>query len=110
MRDLIRARRAQGTPTLDLEHGLSFPERFRGRPSGAPIGVDDKGRAVLDLATCLFSPEEAGGEVTYTHDCRLSSNTRDGLTVIGDVPPRVTALDQRMRKLFGRSLRLRSVV
>jgi Ni,Fe-hydrogenase III small subunit len=104
--DLLRARVAQGAPTLafppDVEES-AFPERFRGRPL---IQSDATGRAVLDLGACLFSPEEAAA---YTHDYRLASRTREGLVSSGDDVP-LSALDERMRKLLGRSLRLRSVV
>src|SRR5436190_317557 len=80
--------------------GAQLPERFRGRPvldpsrctaacrecalrapSGA-IGVREDGAPELDLGACLFSPE-----VELAH-----------------------ALDERSRRLFGRSLKLRSVV
>ena len=106
MLDLLRARLAQGTQTIPFppdEHEAGFPERFRGRPLIQP---DAAGRAVLDLGACLFSPEEAAA---YTHDYRLASSTRDGLASSDDRLP-LSALDLRMRKLLGRSLRLRSVV
>ena len=105
MFDLLRARLAQGTPTITFPSDESaLPERFRGRPA---IRADATGRASLDLGACLFSPEEAPA---YTHDIRLASRTRDGLvSVNGDVEP-PSPLQHRMRKLLGRSLRLRSVV
>lgn len=104
MFDLLRARLSQGTQTIAFPPGGdAFPERFRGRPVIRP---DASGHAALDLGACLFSPEEA---VAYTHDYRLASRTRDGLVSSGDVPP-LAALDERMRRLLGRSLRLRSVV
>src|ERR1043166_550235 len=107
MLDLLRIRWSQGTPTLSFPPGDDdFPERFRGRP----IRADATGHAVLDLGTSLFAPEEAVGGVSFTHDYRLSSRTRDGLTsATGAIDP-PAALDEHMRKLLGRSLRLRSVV
>jgi len=68
---------------------------------------------VLDLGACLFSPEEAvdgpGCRLRFTRDYRMASSTRAGLvTADGELPP-VKALDEQMRRLFGRSLRLRSV-
>jgi len=75
--------------------GADFPERFRGRPVGS-----------LDLGACLFSPEEAA----YSRDYRMAASTRDALvTATGEVEL-ARALDQRVQKLFRRSLRLRSVV
>jgi Ni,Fe-hydrogenase III small subunit len=102
--DLLRARLAQGTQTIAFPPDDDvFPERFRGRPLIRP---DAAGRAALDLGACLFSPEEAA----YTHDYRLSSRTRDGLVTAGGDIESPSALDDRMRQLLGRSLRLRSVV
>ena len=75
--------------------GADFPERFRGRPVGS-----------ADLGACLFSPEE----VEYSRDYRMATSTRDALvTATGEVEL-ARALDERTRTLFGRSLRLRSVV
>jgi len=72
------------------------------------------GRAALDLGACLFSPEEESGRpgcgVRFTRDHRMASTTRDGLVTHDAERQLVTALDARTRRLFGRSLRLRSVV
>jgi Ni,Fe-hydrogenase III small subunit len=132
--ELFRNRLAQGMQTSAFPDGaVEFPERFRGRPEltcedckGAPcpdcretiptalVRVGTDGNAVLDLGACLFSPEEASGEpgcgVRFTHDHRMASSTRDSLVTPNGEPQLATALDARMRKLFGRSLRLRSVV
>ena len=132
MFDLIRTRLAQGRqPPRFPEGEVSLPERFRGRPelstdaaaagqgeppAPAPSGLLRAGARelpVLDLGACLFSPEEAmeapGCRVRFTPDYRMASSTRGGLvTPDGAVEP-VKALDERMRRLFGRSLRLRSV-
>jgi Ni,Fe-hydrogenase III small subunit len=110
MFDLLRTRLAQGRQTVAFpSDAITFPERFRGRPI-----VERDGHAALDLGPCLFAPEDATDtperRVAFTHDYRLSSRTRDGLVSNGgplDIP---TPLDQAMRKLLGRSLRLRSVV
>jgi Ni,Fe-hydrogenase III small subunit len=48
--------------------------------------------------------------VRFTSDHRMASSTRDGLVTPNGEPQLAKALDARMRKLFGRSLRLRSVV
>lgn len=134
MLDFLRARLAQGTQTSRFpKEAPEFPERFRGRPAlecsecaGAPcpecrediptrlVRTDSAGRAMLDLGACLFSPEEATGSpgcgVRFTHDYRMASRRRDGLVTSTGEADRVAALDARMRSLFGRSLRLRSVV
>ena len=120
MLDLIRARLAQGRQPPRFPEGEAFlPERFRGRPvllpepasgDAAPAG---RPLPVLDLGACLFSPEEAGEapgcRVEFTQDYRMASGSRSGLvTPTGEVEL-ARALDRKMRRLFGRSLRLRSV-
>lgn len=104
MRDLLRIRLKQGTPTSPFpREAPGFPERFRGRLVRADGGIVDEG-------ACLFSPEEARDGATYTRDHRLASRTRDGLAAPDGAIALATALDARLRKLLGRSLRLRSVV
>jgi Ni,Fe-hydrogenase III small subunit len=114
MFEFLRARLAQGTPTIAFPTADAvFPERFRGRPEITRSDESATSGGALDLGACLFSPEEAIDEpqrtVSFTHGYHLASRTRDGL-VSGDgrIEPLV-ALDDRMRKLLGRSLRLRSV-
>jgi Ni,Fe-hydrogenase III small subunit len=133
MLDLLRRRLAEGSRTAAFPPASAapLPERFRGRPvvdasrcgtqcaecaarspSGA-IQVGPDGRARLDLGACLFAPEDAiacpHGAVRFTGEYRLASTARDGLVSDADVAPRVRALDARMRRVLGRSLRLRSV-
>ncbi|HJQ66164.1 MAG TPA: hypothetical protein VJ816_07295 [Gemmatimonadales bacterium] len=114
------------------EPAPEFPKRFRGRPTRdpnrcpedcrqcrarAPSAVLVPGperRTALDLGACLFSPEEAAacpaGAVSYTRDYRMAVAGREELvTPTGEVAL-ARALDERTRRLFGRSLRLRSVV
>jgi Ni,Fe-hydrogenase III small subunit len=73
----------------------------------APGGVE------LDVGASLFAPEEAAacvnGAVTFTQDHRMASRTRSGLVSRNGEVELATALEARMRRLFGRSLRLRSV-
>ena len=92
----LRARLRQGIRTMRFPpDGGDFPERFRGRPQGSS-----------DLGACLFSPEEG----RYSRDYRMATSTRAALvTPTGEVEL-ARALDERARKLFQRSLRLRSVV
>jgi Ni,Fe-hydrogenase III small subunit len=110
---------------------VAFPERFRGRPaldaarcatrlegcaSGVPSGMlcrDAGGSPALDLGACLFSPEEAAacpeGALRFTQDPRMASTDRAALRTGTGELPRVRALERISRRLFGRSLRLRSV-
>jgi Ni,Fe-hydrogenase III small subunit len=81
-------------------------------PSELLIAGED-GRASLDLGACLFAPEEAArcpaGAVSYSTDYRLAATQRTGLASPTGERPAIEALEARTRKLFGRSLRLRSV-
>jgi Ni,Fe-hydrogenase III small subunit len=127
MLDFLRTRLQQGTRTLPFPGaGANLPERFRGLPvldpaqPGAAHAVPSAllttaaGRAALDVGACLFSPEEAGagpdGTIRYTRDHRLASSTRAGLIATSGEIELARALDDTARRLFGRSLRLRSVV
>jgi Ni,Fe-hydrogenase III small subunit len=76
--------------------------------------MGDDGRVALDTGACLFSPEEASacphGAVQFTRDHRLAASSREGLVSPTGEVELARALDQQARRLFGRSLRLRSVV
>ncbi len=108
-----------------------FPARFRGRPALHPERCQDgcaactevcptdaitapgSPRVALDMGACLFCGlcQEAcpAGAIEFTRDYRLAMRTRDELRVTGDEPRLARALEERMQKLFGRSLRLRQV-
>jgi Ni,Fe-hydrogenase III small subunit/formate hydrogenlyase subunit 6/NADH:ubiquinone oxidoreductase subunit I len=126
---LLRARLLMGRQTIAYPDGPArLPERYRGRPVVHPdrcaagchacsdacpaeaiVGVP----AAVDMGACLFCGrcEEAcpTGAVTFTRDFRLAANDRDALVVRDDVPRLAAALDAKMRRLFGRSLKLRQV-
>ncbi|MEZ4601397.1 MAG: hydrogenase [Syntrophotaleaceae bacterium] len=107
-----------------------LPERFRGRPdlkpelcpeacrsciAVCPYGALDKedGRLRLDMGLCLFCAECAAacshGALTFSRDWRLAARRREELVVDGGEAILAEALDKRMQKLFGRSLKLRQV-
>lgn len=132
MLDYLRLRWSQGTRTSGFPtEPVEFPDRFRGRPTldaarcgdacagcaercpTAGIAHDATGRSTLDLAGCLFAPEEAAscpaGAIQFTQDPRLAARRRADLLGSGREAPAVAKLEGRMRALFGRSLRLRSV-
>lgn len=129
---LLRTRLRLGTQTIAYPGGPArFPERFRGRPAldpaRCPAGCAACAEACptdaiagagtpglrLDLGRCTFCGlcQEAcpEGAIAFGRDYRLSMRTRPELEVGGDVPLLARALDGRMRRLFGRSLRLRQV-
>jgi Ni,Fe-hydrogenase III small subunit/formate hydrogenlyase subunit 6/NADH:ubiquinone oxidoreductase subunit I len=131
MLKFIRTRLQQGTRTAGFPTGKpAFPERFRGRPAFDParcadcgkcraampsefLQIDPDGRPGLDVGGCLFSPEEASacphGTIRFTAEHAMASRSREGLRTENGEIELAGALDQRMRRLFGRSLRLRSV-
>jgi Ni,Fe-hydrogenase III small subunit len=132
MLEFLRARLTQGTRTSPFpEGGAELPERFRGRPTfdrarcdgtcrgcldGGPsalMGRAADGSVQLDVGASLFAPEEAAacdnGALAFTQDYRLASRSRSGLVSPDGEIELARALDARMRSLFGRSLRLRSV-
>jgi Ni,Fe-hydrogenase III small subunit/formate hydrogenlyase subunit 6/NADH:ubiquinone oxidoreductase subunit I len=131
MRELLR-RLLQGPITSRYPRApMEFPERFRGRPELEPArcsnrlekcGADlpsallargEDGAPRLDLGACLFAPEEAGacpeGAIRFSRAPRMASSTRAGLVTRTGEPERVRELSRRMRGLFGRSLKLRSL-
>src|SRR5258708_27780795 len=108
----------------------SLPALFRGRPVvDTEKCLDGCARCVeicptdalrmsaagleLDLGRCIFCGECAaacpGDAVTFTQDWRLAASDRAGLVVTGDRQVRVDALRRELRRLLGRSLRLRQI-
>jgi Ni,Fe-hydrogenase III small subunit len=132
MLEFLRARLQQGTRTSAFPAGgADFPERFRGRPALDPTKCDGTcagciervPSAVLrrgtgdvvevDVGASLFAPEEAAacdhGALVFTRDHRMAARTRPGLISPDGEVELAAALETKMRRLFGRSLRLRSV-
>jgi Ni,Fe-hydrogenase III small subunit len=127
----LRTRWQQGTRTSFFPAGdAPFPERFRGRPtldaSKCPAGCREcreampselltslDGRPGLDAGAALFAPEEASAcphqAISFSRDFRMAARTREDLRSPNGETRLAAALDERMRRLFGRSLRLRSV-
>jgi len=132
MKGILRTRLRLGHQTIAWPEGPArFPERSRGRPAlhaercreGCSACADvcpteaipppAPGRLALDTGACVFCGlcEEACAEraIEFTRDFRLSTRTRAALTVTGDAPQLAAALDAKMKRLFGRSLKLRQV-
>jgi Ni,Fe-hydrogenase III small subunit/Pyruvate/2-oxoacid:ferredoxin oxidoreductase delta subunit len=129
MFELLKARLRQGSQTTKFPRAeMRLPVRFRGRPvldesrcqDGCRTCADAcPTRAIatdplrIDLGACLFCPvcEEAcpEGAIVYTPDYRLGARSREDLVVSEREARLTTALDREMRRLFGRSLKLRQV-
>ena len=129
---VILARLQQGHRTMEYPDAPppAMPDRFRGRPvidaakcpEGCSVCADAcpteairiNGKPRVDLGRCLFCsdclqacPTDA---VRYSTDHRLAVRQRADLIVDPEQQLRLAAaLDQKLMKLFGRSLKLRQV-
>ncbi len=109
-----------------------LPDHFRGRPvldtTRCPPGcrlcydicptnaLDPQVPGRVDLGRCLFCPECANvcpvGAISYARNHQLAARSRADLLVDNATPREAVmraALDNQLRKLFGRSLKLRQV-
>ena len=132
MLDLLRARLAHGTPTSPFPGPeVALPERFRGRPvfdatrcpdgcrdcasrvPAGPIRLAPDGTARLDVGACLFAPDDADacphGAVRFSRDVAMGVTAREDLVTETGAVRLARPLDAATRRVFGRSLRLRSV-
>ena len=125
------ARLQQGHRTVSFPKGAPvLPERFRGRPvvesakcaAGCKLCVDscptgaikkENNALSIDLGRCLFCTqcEEccSCGAIKFSSEYRLTARTQEDLIYRGQETKLAEALDKRMKKLFGRSLKLRQV-
>jgi Ni,Fe-hydrogenase III small subunit/Pyruvate/2-oxoacid:ferredoxin oxidoreductase delta subunit len=131
MLNILRARLAQGTRTIAFPDGEpALPDRLRGAPAldfarcrdgcracidACPTGALSAEAAgpQLDLGRCLFCTDcvEAcpEGAIEFTRDWRLATRSREALLLREQGLHLADALDTKMRRLFGRSLKLRQV-
>lgn len=126
---LLRTRLQQGYRTSSQPvDAVQLPERFRGQPRLSPALCPEGCRECagacptqaistdplrLDLGACLFcgACQDAcpAGAVRFTNDHRLAVRERNQLILSSEELPLARAFDERVRSLFGRSLRLRQV-
>jgi Ni,Fe-hydrogenase III small subunit len=129
MLTILRERFRQGYRTGKFpKQEPVLPDRFRGLPrllqEQCPAGCDEcvglcpfgaisvKNGVSIDLGRCLFCsdcPVRGRGCLEFTGDYRLAARTRLDLQLDRQGPKLARALDQKMKSLFGRSLKLRQV-
>lgn len=133
MIQIILERIKQGFHTMAYPAGPppQLSARFQGWPSLNPKLCDDncskcatacptdaidvsKQDLRLDLGRCLFCRECESlcpeGAIRFSNDYQLACRDRTDLVADGNAERRLTAaLDEKIRKLFGRSLKLRQV-
>lgn len=103
----------RGVPTIDTSR---CPDGCRACSEACPTDAIrfEGGKAEVDLGRCIFCPEcEAAcpeKAITYSDDYRLSVRSRDDLKLASGEELRLAAaLDGKMKRMFGRSLKLRVV-
>lgn len=136
MVQIIKNRWLQGYRTVPFPGGdQNLPERFHGRPQfnsklcpegcnscveACPteaISLNEDGKngiGAFDLGRCLFCNDCVKacpqGSITLTQDYRLAATQRDDLMAVPDQEAKLAkALDEKTRRIFGRSLKLREV-
>lgn len=132
---LLKARAVQGHRTTRYPQvPITLPERFRGRPELVPEACAARCRACadacptdavklaplrIDLGACTFCgaceqacaafSRQARRALRFTNDHRLGMRGREDLVIGAGEAVLATALDAKLAKLFGRSLKLRQV-
>jgi len=121
-------RLAQGEPVIKDITAASLPEKFRGKPKldtsrcvedctacleACPTGAISLNPLTIDLGACVFCPLCTEvcpeGAITYTNEYKMSATSRQALLLRGDGNISPEGCSEEIRRIFGRSLKLRSV-
>ncbi len=110
----ILPERFRGLPELLPGSTELLPEVCAACPTGA-LTLHADGKPQLDIGVCLFCGQcslatKAKKNVAFTREHRLCARKREDLKIKPGVPfPRAEPLAADLRRLFGRSLKLRQV-
>jgi Ni,Fe-hydrogenase III small subunit/NAD-dependent dihydropyrimidine dehydrogenase PreA subunit len=124
----LKVRLAEGQPVIPDVASAATPARFRGKPKidsascpdecaacvdACPTGAISTSPLTIDLGACVFCPLCAEvcpqGTITYTNDYKMAATSREGLRLREGGTITAEAASREIRRLFGRSLKLRSV-
>lgn len=124
----LSVRLAEGQPVVPDVFDATIPSAFRGKPEidasrceegctacldVCPTGAISRDPLTIDLGACVFCPQCAAvcpqNAIKYTNNYRMAAVSREGLRLGGaeDISPE--ACSAAIRRLFGRSLKFRSV-
>jgi Ni,Fe-hydrogenase III small subunit/NAD-dependent dihydropyrimidine dehydrogenase PreA subunit len=99
--------------SLSNESKVMSDERHREKPEPRSSLITHHSSLTLDLGRCLFCtdcqdacPE---GAIYYTPEYRMATRSRQDLILEGQTLKLAEALEEKSRRLFGRSLKLRQV-
>ncbi|MBN1918800.1 MAG: 4Fe-4S binding protein [Verrucomicrobia bacterium] len=128
---ILQARLKQGYRTIRYPcESPTLPTLYCGKPEweaakctegcracidSCPTGALSKasGALTIDMGRCLFCTgcmdNCPAGAISFSREHRLAARTREGLVLDGRAFQLAGALDEQMRRLFGRSLKLRQV-
>lgn len=130
MLSILRERLWQKNRTVSFPKGEPvLPDRFRGLPrverakcpdgceacaKACPVGAITAGKVFsIDLGKCLFCTDCVkacpAGALDFSREFRLAASSRDALVWRGDEYERARAAGHEIRRLLGRSLKLRQV-
>ncbi|MBF0236509.1 MAG: NADH-quinone oxidoreductase subunit NuoB [SAR324 cluster bacterium] len=128
MLNALKVRWAQGYQTVDHIRQVALNQRFRGLPviesracpedcqacvEVCPSQAIQLSPVRIDLGKCIFCPDCGqvcpAEKIHFTPDYHLSCNEREGLVVGSQAQHPAVKTEEKIRQIFGRSLKLRSV-